>query len=148
MMLKSGDKRLAGAPAEERVEKRREFVAKMAALMLLGVVNWVVWTLPLPEENGGNIVVGTMPARVALVLASVWIAGWGLVVWAWWGNMDREESSDVHWPSAIGLRTYMFVYPAWLLLWNARLVPEPHHLALFLVSLVAAGAALRYTIDH
>ena len=50
------------------------------------------------------------------------------------------------WFSSYGASAFVVAYPAWFLLWKGGLLPEPHHLALFLI--FYAGAFLGYCIRY
>lgn len=126
----------------ERAKRRRLWWA-VGVLALTGAVTGFIVGYTEGEQG---FMQGTLPAPVAigltvLLLGAILIGGPIMM-----RNLDEHERAEHMQFSNWGAGTFLLVYPAWFLLWKGRLLPEPHHLLLFI--LFYAGGVLGYTASR
>lgn len=144
MMARMTDKLPVDVGPGERAEtaRRRRFSLILSASLIFGLVVGVVTSLTEGPDEGWST--GTMPGSVAAGLAIAYLLIMGTLVLFATKNADEHELSANYWAGNLGAFVYVMVYPMWLFLWKGRLVPEPDHLTLFIILLVAAGAGYLY----
>lgn len=72
------------------------------------------------------------PALGALFLA-VWFIAVPVISWLWWRVIDEHEARSYSFGGMAALNVYYFVTPGWWIGWKAGFVPEPQHMAIYLV---------------
>lgn len=127
----------------ERAEraKRRRLWLSIGLLFVAGLVTGFL--LGFAESDEG-LLRGTIPPMLAIALTILFLAALAIGTPLMLRNMDEVERAEHFGFAAWGGSAFVIAYPAWFLLWKGRLVPEPHHLALF--AIFYAGAVLGYAV--
>lgn len=127
----------------ERAERarRRRLGWIVGALFAAGLVTGF---LMARTEGPEGLLQAAMPTWLAVTLTGVYLSAVLIGSPLMLRHMDEHGRSEHLWFSAYGAGAFVIVYPAWFLLWKGRLVPEPHHLALFLT--FYAGALIGYGV--
>lgn len=99
------------------------------------------FTLARVEGKGGLFDGGTIPAWSALLFSAAMLGAMAWGTWRFHGAMDELEQRDNLMASALALNFYMGGYPIWFILWKGGLVPEPQHMILFVLTLLATALA-------
>jgi MFS family permease len=119
----------------ERTRRRRKF-AVIAAMGAIGGV-------------GGGIVGGRMsdatfdlahpwPPLLCLALAAAYLLAIGLGKFLLRRQIDEVERMTKLRATHAGAAVFLIGYPIWFLLWKGGFLPEPQHVAMFAIVLVAS----------
>ena len=87
---------------------------------------------------------GPWPREVALATLAVFVVAIGLGSWFQHKQMDDYEREVGTKAAALAAMVILVGYPIWFLLWKASLVPEPTHIAIFIIGYLALYAGYAF----
>ena len=148
-VVKLADGKRALGPGEraERTRRLRFWVP----LLLLGGVGGLIGGLIGYNEGeaiatGRGFLAGGIAPGVAIAITIVFLFSTAIGTYYMLRQTDEHTMREQLWFSSYGATAFVIVYPAWFLLWKGGILPEPYHLALFLI--FYAGAFLGYFVRY
>ncbi|MGL4488817.1 MAG: PEP-CTERM sorting domain-containing protein [Rhizobiaceae bacterium] len=129
---------------KNELKKRLRVWAGVATLAGAGAV--VGFLVAIMETDGPTFMARQLDPNTAiwLALATALVLIFGS--WFYWRNIDEVERNSNIVGTASGGGTLILCYPPWFLLWKGGLVPEPSHVAMFLI--VCVSGALVFLIKQ
>lgn len=116
--------------ARDRANNRRRILLLSLLTLAGGVVGFI---FGLFESDNDFALGGTIPPAVAVALASITFVAlvWGTI--AYKRGIDEVVLRDNIYAAAWGAFVVFVGYPVWFLLWKGSLLPEPSHMAIYVV---------------
>lgn len=126
----------ADGPASPREKRSRNLFWACGAL---GGVLGLMLAIGEPETAAMFGDAPLSPAVAAAMLVA-WLVGLPLLTWHWMRTVDEHEAEAYTFGGMAALYAYAFLTPAWWVAWRAGFVPEPQHMAIFLLTMAVWGA--------
>jgi hypothetical protein len=128
--------KLSGEPLSRRERLNRNI---MTACILLGGVTGVALAFSGTFKNGDDFghstsfLYGPIPLPMTLVIVFFWLVVMPVVTWFWHTRaIDEQEASAYRDGGYYAANAYLFLAPAWWVLWRGGLLPEPNDIAIYL----------------
>jgi FtsH-binding integral membrane protein len=117
----------------ERRHRRQYWLIMGGGLLVSLVIGWAMGASTGPE--------GTIPAGLAILFVAALALLLGAGTWIYFRKVDELEWANNLFASFWGFNAFILAFPAWLILWKGRLVPEPDMFTIYIGAALVALAA-------
>lgn len=135
----------------ERAKRRRFWLPLVLLALVGGVTGGIIGAREGDAVAAGRgFLEGNIAPELAVTLTALFLISTAVGTYYMLRQIDEHTMREQLWFSSYGATAFVIAYPAWFLLWKGGLLPEPHHLALFLIFYAGAfiGYAVRYLLQR